>query len=95
MMRRSRSLLLLLAVSFVLAGCPQGKTYNSTNTTINIFGPFRECTIILLPTGRGVTFGERDVTVRDDNTITVGGVTYTVNLGNCGAVTTTTTGPGA
>lgn len=89
-MRAILRLLGLALLTVTLAGCPGGKTYNTTTTTINIFGPFQHCTVILLPTGRGVTFGERDVTVRDDTTISVGGITYTVDLGSCGATTTTT-----
>jgi len=57
-------------------------------------GPFRECTVIILPTDRSVSFGDQGVTVRDGSTITFNGVVYTVDLSTCNARTKTTTTTG-
>lgn len=93
-MRRVWMLPALLTLVLALAGCGD-KTYNTT--TVNISGPFEQCSVIILPSGRQVSFGEGGVSVRDGNTIAVNGVTYTVDFSSCAAVTSTAppTGGGA
>lgn len=85
------ALLLLVLVPGLLAGCPaKGTTYNQT-TTVNIYGPFAACTVIVLPDFRRVSFGDRDVTVTGPSTINVGNTSYSVDLSGCNATETTTT----
>lgn len=84
-----RTVILLLALAYVLVAC---NTYNNYQTTVNVTGPFEQCTVIFVPTGRGeVRFGDRDVTVTGPATITVGNVTYNVDLSSCNASPVTTT----
>lgn len=90
-MTRWRVLLFAL-FALPLAACGD-KTYNTTTVTIS--GPFEQCTVILLPSGRQVSFGESGVSVRDGNTITVNGITYAIDLSSCNAATSTTTIPPA
>jgi hypothetical protein len=85
------TLLLVLPALLSLGAC-SGDRYS---TTVNIYGPFRECTAIVVPLPSGgnrtVHFGDRDVSVTGSNTIQVGTTAYTVDLAGCGATTTTTT----
>lgn len=88
-MRHLRLVTLFLACIPLLAGCPGGgSTYS---TTINIYGPFKQCTVITLPDFRQVSFGDRGVNVTGPSTIAVGTTVYNIDLSNCNARTETTT----
>ena len=80
---RARLMLATVLAVGALIGCE-----TNTITNVTITGPFERCTVIILPNGRVVSFGEAGVTVRDGNTIDVGGVSYTIDFSSCAAATT-------
>ena len=64
-----------LLLALTVLGCGDKST-----TNVSISGPFGACPILILPTGQRVDFSR--ATVNQDGTVTINGVTYTIN-NNC------------